>query len=34
MAYLTFAGSEENNSCFKFIGSNNTSNNGVNLIEA
>lgn len=34
MAYLTFAGSEENNSCFKFIGSNNTSNNGVNLISA
>ena len=28
MAYLTFAGSEEKNSCFKFIGSNSTQNNG------
>lgn len=28
MAYLTFAGSEEKNSCFKFIGANATQNNG------
>ena len=31
MAYLTFTGSEEN-SCFKFIGSNSTQNGSVGLI--
>ena len=28
MAYLTFAGSDENNTCFKFIGCNTNVNNG------
>lgn len=34
MAYLTFAGSEEKNSCFKFIGSNSTQNEHVGLISS
>lgn len=34
MAYLTFAGSEEKNSCFKFIGSNNKTNTNVGLISS
>ena len=29
MAYLTFTGSDEKNSCFKFIGSNNTQSVGL-----
>lgn len=33
MAYLTFTGSEEN-SCFKFIGSNSTKNESVGLISS
>ena len=32
MAYLTLAGTEENNNCFKFIGSNTTPSNSVGLI--
>ena len=34
MAYLTFAGSEEKNSGFKFIGTNNTQNQSVGLISS
>lgn len=34
MAYLTFAGSEEKNSCFKFIGANSTQNNSAGLISS
>lgn len=34
MAYLTFAGSEEKNSCFKFIGANSTPNNNGGLISS
>ena len=35
MAYLTFAGSEDKqSSCFKFIGNNSTSNEGVKLISS
>ena len=34
MAYLTFAGSEEKNSGFKFIGTNNTQNPSVGLISS
>ena len=33
MAYLTFTGSEEKNSCFKFIGAN-TQEHSTNLISA
>lgn len=32
MAYLTFTGSEERNSGFKFIGANTNPNNSINLI--
>ena len=34
MAYLTFAGSEEKNSGFKFIGANNTQTQSVGLISS
>lgn len=34
MAYLTFAGSEEKNSCFKFIGANTESKTNVRLISS
>lgn len=34
MAYLTFAGSEENNGCFKFIGSNNNNSKSGGLISS
>ena len=34
MAYLTFTGSDETSSCFKFIGSNTTSTNNGGLISS